>query len=111
MDAPRVLVTNTHFGPDTRIAFLERQHQHPQVDVSTFEADLVRPREMLGCDDVEHPECFLFGQEEQKKSSEEIQRLTVADLWAIDGKGLSSLRSEDNRGVSDPWLARWSGLK
>ena len=88
MDAASLFITHTHFGPDTRIAFFKRQHQHPKVDVCTFKADLVSSREMLGCDDVKHPECFLFGQEEQKKSSEEIQRLTVADLWAIDGKGL-----------------------
>lgn len=88
MNATCLFVTNTHFGPDAGIAFFEGKHQYPKVDVGTFEADLVRPREMLACDDVEHPKCLFFGQEEQKKSSEEVQGLTVADLWPMDGKRL-----------------------
>ena len=69
------------FGPDGgHVAFLEGGHENPEVDVCAFEADGVSAGEVVGGDEVEHPEGFGFGQEEQEEAGEEVEGLAVADL-------------------------------
>lgn len=67
------------FGPDAWHAFLEGYHEDPEVDVGAFEADFVGAGEVVGGDDVEHPEGFFFGEEEEEEASDEVEGLAVAD--------------------------------
>ncbi len=43
--------------------------------------------EVDGGDDVEHPEGFFLGEEEQEEAGEEVQGLAVADAGGVVGEG------------------------
>ena len=78
-----------NFGPDRWHAFADAAHQHAHVDVG-FEHFAVRAGKVDRCDDAEHDEGFLFVfvEEEQEESGEEVEGLAVADVWVVDGESL-----------------------
>ena len=48
----------------------------------------MRAGEVVGGDDVEHPEGFYFGEEEEEEASEEVERLAVTNSGGVEGEGL-----------------------